>query len=245
MRDYSEKNPKILDEVSRRDKAKKILRILQDVHAGDLKSFLCLDIGCSGGIIDAHLSRNLKRVVGIDVDRTAVASAHTRFYADTAFFLIGDGTALGFKDDVFDVVICNHIYEHVTSAQALFHEIYRVLRPGGICYLAAANKFSVVEGHHHLPFLSWIPRAWGDRYVKWSGKGDRYEERCLSVSALRNLVKQFRVFDYTVRTIRDPVHFEMTDVLPIRNRVLLFFLSLLALVGYYFLPTYLWILRKE
>jgi len=41
-----------------------------------------------------------------------------------------DIEALTFPDEVYDVVVCNHVLEHVDDRKALA-EIYRVLRPGG------------------------------------------------------------------------------------------------------------------
>lgn len=42
-----------------------------------------------------------------------------------------DVTALNFPDDSMDVVVCNHVLEHVPDDQVAMREIARVLRPGG------------------------------------------------------------------------------------------------------------------
>lgn len=42
-----------------------------------------------------------------------------------------DLTALGFRDSSFDVVICNHVLEHIADDRAALLEIHRVLRPTG------------------------------------------------------------------------------------------------------------------
>lgn len=36
-----------------------------------------------------------------------------------------------FEDNHFDVVLCNHVLEHVTDDMKAMREIYRVLKPGG------------------------------------------------------------------------------------------------------------------
>lgn len=36
-----------------------------------------------------------------------------------------------FEDDSFDVVLCNHVMEHVSNDRLALREIFRVLRPGG------------------------------------------------------------------------------------------------------------------
>ncbi len=42
-----------------------------------------------------------------------------------------DLTDLGFRDSSFDVVICNHVLEHIRDDRAALDEIHRVLRPTG------------------------------------------------------------------------------------------------------------------
>jgi SAM-dependent methyltransferase len=45
--------------------------------------------------------------------------------------MVADVTALPFDADSFDVVICNHVLEHVPDDAAAIGEMLRVLRPGG------------------------------------------------------------------------------------------------------------------
>jgi SAM-dependent methyltransferase len=42
-----------------------------------------------------------------------------------------DVTALGFSDDSFDAILCNHVLEHVPDDERAIRELRRVLRPGG------------------------------------------------------------------------------------------------------------------
>ena len=46
-----------------------------------------------------------------------------------------DITAIARPAETFDVVICNHVLEHVPDDAAAMREIFRVLRPGGVAYL--------------------------------------------------------------------------------------------------------------
>ncbi|MGD2120746.1 MAG: methyltransferase domain-containing protein [Gemmatimonadota bacterium] len=46
-----------------------------------------------------------------------------------------DITAMGFSDEEFDLVICNHVLEHVPDDRAGMREIYRVLKMGGFAVL--------------------------------------------------------------------------------------------------------------
>ena len=108
------------------------------------------------------------------------------------------------ENNFYDVITCSHIYEHVPDANKLMSEIYRLLKPGGVCFFAAGNRFKVIEGHYRLPFLSFFPKGISNLYLKITGKGNEYYENHLSYKNLKQLVNQFEVIDYTVETIKYP-----------------------------------------
>jgi len=49
--------------------------------------------------------------------------------------VILDITDIKFKDNFFDVIICNHVLEHVKDDQKAMHELFRALKPKGIAIL--------------------------------------------------------------------------------------------------------------
>lgn len=46
-----------------------------------------------------------------------------------------DITDIPFSDSNFDVIICNHVLEHVTNDQKAISELYRVLSPNGVAFI--------------------------------------------------------------------------------------------------------------
>ena len=46
-----------------------------------------------------------------------------------------DITSINYPDDTFDIVICNHVLEHVIEDKKAMHEIHRITRTGGRCIL--------------------------------------------------------------------------------------------------------------
>ena len=46
-----------------------------------------------------------------------------------------DITALPFDNDHYDLIICNHVLEHIPDDLKAMREIYRVLKPGGLAIL--------------------------------------------------------------------------------------------------------------
>ena len=143
----------------RERKAKTILAILQDFLNQNLLSSLCLlDVGSSTGIIDNFLADHSLKVTGIDIDKEAIEYAQQTFQKHNLDFMVDDLMNLSFPDNTFDVIVCTQIYEHVPDARTMMKEIFRVLKPGGICYFAAGNRLAVMEPHYRLFFLSIIPR---------------------------------------------------------------------------------------
>ena len=43
-----------------------------------------------------------------------------------------DVERMGFGDETFDLIVCNHVLEHVSSTERALAEIFRCLKPGGV-----------------------------------------------------------------------------------------------------------------
>lgn len=46
-----------------------------------------------------------------------------------------DICCLPFKDEVYDVILCNHVLEHIPDDTTAMKELFRVLKPGGLAIL--------------------------------------------------------------------------------------------------------------
>ncbi len=56
-----------------------------------------------------------------------------------------DATRLSFADDNFDVIIGNHILEHIPDDKKAIQEMYRVLKPGGIAILQVPYSTKILN----------------------------------------------------------------------------------------------------
>jgi ubiquinone/menaquinone biosynthesis C-methylase UbiE len=247
QRDFSELHPETMfDELGRLQKAQKTAAVILDAMPGfglDPARARVLDIGCSTGILTRHYAELFGEVVGVDIDDGAVTWAQGNRSADNIEYRVGDSMELPFADGEFDVVTCTHIYEHVPNAQRMLDEIFRVLKPGGLCYFAAENRLRVWDGHYNLPLLTALPKPLRDLYVRWTRKGERCYETHLSLWGLRRLVHRFAITDYTAAVVRDPEKYMAADMIQpgsLKQRAALVVLT----VAYWAFPTYLWILRK-
>jgi SAM-dependent methyltransferase len=239
---YSERMAAMRDEAGRRRKAAKILAVLRHVLGRDeatgLAGLTVADIGCSQGFIADELAgAGAACTLGVDIDVPGLAVAPSRFGGRVGF-VCAAGEALPLPDASVDVAVFNHIYEHVVDPEAVLADIRRVLRPDGVLYLGLGNRLGVIEPHYRLPFLSYLPPAAADRYVRASGRADHYYERFRTRPGLRRLLAGWHVLDYTLPVLAEPVAFAGDDLVPgVVSRLPAPALTALLPV----LPTYLWV----
>lgn len=212
QKDLSTITPILLDSEYKSPKVKKMLAVLES-HGVLRSGGEALDVGCSAGFFCGGLAQHFEKVWGIDIDAGALELAESRNVESNVEFKLIDDDCIPFPDQVFDLVVCNHVYEHVPSSEFLIEEIQRVLKPGGVCYFGAASKYVVIEPHFKLPFLSWLPKFIAHRYMRVFGKGDYYYEKLRSYGGIMRLVGDFEVVDYTVPVIKNPRKYCAEDMI--------------------------------
>lgn len=227
----------------RQRKAATMLAVLREAFGDRIAQVAVLNLGCSTGIIDEYLAPYVASMTGVDIDEPAIALASARKSALNVTFKIDDAMHLSFADATFDVVICSQVYEHVPDAAQMMAEIHRVLRVGGVCFFAATNRWAVVEKHHKLPFLSWLPARIADGYIRLLGKGDAYYERHLGYGPLLRLVSRFRIEDYTWKILSAPERYATTYML--RGGLRLFIAKMMFKYSRALFPGYIWLLWKH
>lgn len=150
-----------------------------------------LDMGSGLGTICVPASRHVRSVVAVDTDPASLA--RSREWAEregrtNLTFLVR--SLLDLPRDSFDIVICSDVIEHVEDQDGVAASLVRSLGPEGVYYLSTNNRWWPMEGHFGLPFLSWLPRRWADRYVRSMGRGSRYDISPLSLSETTNLLSR-------------------------------------------------------
>lgn len=235
---YSDLQVEMLNEDARRKKAAKIIRVLQHfLGRDDLSGLRALDIGCSTGFISDELQKAGAKVTGLDIDEPGLERARARF-GDKIEFVCAGGEAIPAPDESFDIVVFNHIYEHVVDADAVMRDIRRVLRPDGVVYLGLGNRMGVIEPHYKLPFLSWLPKRAADRYMRLAKKGSNYYETFRTRPALRRMCMGLNLWDYTYTVLSQSRLFGADDMVPARLSTAppLVWRSLAPII-----PTFIWV----
>lgn len=175
----------VLDLPSRQWKALKIERLLQlDARPGLLR---LLEVGTGSGGIAQYFGTHPTARFSVD----AVDVIDNRLVSDAYRYTAVTDTRLPFDDDSFDVVLSNHVIEHVgDEAQQMAHlaELRRVMRADAVGYLAVPNRWMPVEPHYQVAFLSWLPRALRSPYLRLRKKGAHYDCEPLQMRQLEEML---------------------------------------------------------
>jgi arsenite methyltransferase len=101
-----------------------------------------LDVGSGAGtdsLVAAQMVAPEGRVTGIDMTEEMLAKARAgaaEMGIENVEFHEGEAENLPFPDENFDVVISNGVIDLIPDKDAVFSEIYRVLKPGGRVQIA-------------------------------------------------------------------------------------------------------------
>lgn len=196
----------------RERKAEKLLRLIE--IARPIVGCDILEVGAGAGVI----SRSLSRAAGATGSVSAVDVVDERVVTDGYRFIQVSDASLPFPDESFDIVVSNHVIEHVgprADQRTHLNEIRRVLRPNGVLYLAAPNRWTLIEPHYRLPLLSWLPHGLADRYIRSRGRGARYDCWPPGPAALRSLLGEsgFTADNLCTEAARLAVENSETDLL--------------------------------
>lgn len=119
-----------------------------------------LEVGCGRGGGASYLARYLspRRMVGVDLGRTNIATCRRAHSSPNLEFLQGDAQALPLPDSSVDVVVNVESSHAYPSFDRFLAEVARVLRPGGWLLLADVRDAEALRGFEEsLAAAPWEP----------------------------------------------------------------------------------------
>lgn len=106
-------------------------------RASDYAQGMMIDIGCGDKPYLPLFESRVEVHMGLDLPRPAARSKLVDVF--------GHGEYLPFKEACFDTVLLTEVLEHVAEPHRLFHEMGRVLKPGGYLILTAPQTWGLHE----------------------------------------------------------------------------------------------------
>jgi malonyl-CoA O-methyltransferase len=169
-----------------------MLPVGKDISA----NFCCLDLGCGTGFFHRHLTSLYGGIdyLGIDIAEGMLQffknslndkrSSHhvsasinpSRENRSNNFLLCADAENLSIKNDAVDIIFSNMVVQWSENLPALFAELKRILKPGGIIGLTTLGpktlmelkqSWQQVDGHVHVN--NFFPLEWWVKAIVDSG----------------------------------------------------------------------------
>jgi len=127
-------------------------------------SLKLLDIGCSSGAL-LHVASDLDfNVTGVEPAEQAASTAKKAGF-DVYNGLLHEAK---YPDNSFDIITLYEVIEHLTDPLEMVHEVYRILKPGGLFLIGTGNAdswtvsiigsewdyFSINEHGGHISFFT-------------------------------------------------------------------------------------------
>ena len=145
-----------------------------------------LDVGGGPGYFATEFEQAGAWYVGLEPSVSEMSAAGLTGYGAVR----GDGTALPFHDEAFDIVYSSNVVEHIPDPDAMCDEMLRVTKPGGMTIISYTVWLGPFGGHEtglwqHYVGGEFAPR----RYEKKHGHPpkNRWGESLFNVSAAEGL----------------------------------------------------------
>jgi len=174
----------------------------------NLAESLILDLGCGLGVISLPLSKQVRWVIGVDLDKETIRATHLKtkkLNRDNFVTILGSATNIPVKSDYVDFALvigvlewvpCSKPYEDPESTQIeALREVRRILRRRGRLLLAIENRYylrywlGLTDHHSRLKFVPVLPRKIADS-ISRRRKGEPYLNRTYSYFELKNLLRK-------------------------------------------------------
>ncbi|MDD3212434.1 MAG: class I SAM-dependent methyltransferase [Eubacteriales bacterium] len=134
----------------------------------DISGKSVVDLGCGTGRFTFWLEeKNPRTIIGVDLsdDMLRLAKAKAKALGSNAAFY-KDDIARYHAEETFDLVFSSTTSHYIRDLDALFTNIYSLLKPGGTCILSAMNpvytaQYPVWDGGDTFP----DDDAWTVRYM--------------------------------------------------------------------------------
>jgi len=146
-------------------------------HADYCKQFVpvggtVLDVGAGRGKFLCAMAKLGFEAFGVEINPAYIKEAEAQAQADNLHLTLVEHQAeeIPFPDGKFDFINCAEVTEHVDDPDRMCREIYRVLKPGGKCYISFHNRFGIYDYHYRLYLINWLPRSWTETVLRWLGK---------------------------------------------------------------------------
>ena len=176
-----------------REYMKLVLQLIKPVLVNS-KQCTVLDLGCGSGWLVESLQR-IAMTIGVDIKLSPSWSNRK------GYFVVADARALPIVNDAIDIAIALSLLEHVDNWEQILHEVFRILRPGGVFIIQLPNLKYLIEPHTKFPLLYLMPQLLKQAITRATGCAE-IEFSC----TIENVLKKVREIGFEVRGVLHYYH---------------------------------------
>jgi len=167
-----------------------------------------IDLGCGRGAYQEDhcktrrdqrvLQGKCKHVIGLDLDEDAASNP----YMDEFHLLESPSADWPVEDGSVQLIVCDHVMEHVEDPQHLLAEAFRVLQPGGYLCIRTPNRWGYVA-----LIATLVPRRLQKRVIGIAQRTRKSEDvfpvqyRCNSRRRMRKMMLRAGFSEAVVRPV--------------------------------------------
>jgi len=129
-----------------------------------LKNLNIIDVGCGGGLVSVPICKLGARVTAIDANSYNII-ALSEYTKNNNLTINTINTTVeeyisNFPDQLYDVVLCLEVLEHVSNQRAFIQNLLKLLKPAGILILSTINRTiksyaqTIIAAEY---ILKWVP----------------------------------------------------------------------------------------
>jgi len=142
-----------------------------------------LDVGTTAEA-ELQSSNVIARKIPVNIELTSCTDqpVSDEILERPVFVVNGDAKNLGFKNDIFDLVISSAVIEHVGNIQnqiTMLRELVRVSRKWIV--ITTPNRCHPIEFHTQLPLIHWLPKKIHRFILKIIGQKFLFKEENLNL----------------------------------------------------------------
>jgi 2-polyprenyl-6-hydroxyphenyl methylase/3-demethylubiquinone-9 3-methyltransferase len=154
-----------------------------------------IDVGCGGGILAESMAINGAEVTGIDLSEKSltVAKLHSLESGVPVTYLKTSAEEMAADSgEVFDVVTCMEMLEHVPNPASVVQACADLVKPGGWVFFSTLNRnpksflFAIVGAEYVLKLLPKGTHQW-DAFIKPSELAQACRSASLEIVAFKGM----------------------------------------------------------
>jgi ubiquinone/menaquinone biosynthesis C-methylase UbiE len=104
------------------------------------EKMVVLDVACGEGYGTYMLSKQVNRVIGVDISIEAIEHAKKIYSNNNIHFINANATSIPLEDSLFDVIVSFETLEHLEEHEKLIKEFKRLLKNDGLLIISTPDK---------------------------------------------------------------------------------------------------------